>query len=301
MADLPKIYDPKAVEEKWYRFWSEKDYFHPVPGKNKKPFTIMMPPPNVTGILHMGHALQSTIQDTLTRYHRMRGYDALWMPGTDHAGIATQNVVEKMLRERGTSRKAIGREAFLEEVWKWKKKHGNIISDQQKKLGSSCDWKRERFTMDEGLSQAVRKVFVTLYEQGLIYKGKYIVNWCPFHMTALSDEEVKHVESQGSLWYIKYFLDGSDESITVATTRPETMLGDTAVAVNPKDKRYKKFIGKKIKLPILGRKLPVIADDFVDRKFGTGAVKVTPAHDANDFLMGQRHKLPNVIVIDEAG
>ena len=301
MADLPKIYDPKAVEEKWYRFWSEKDYFHPVPGKNKKPFTIMMPPPNVTGILHMGHALQSTIQDALIRYHRMRGYDALWMPGTDHAGIATQNVVEKMLRERGTSRKAIGREAFVEEVWKWKKKHGNIISDQQKKLGSSCDWKRERFTMDEGLSQAVRKVFVTLYEQGLIYKGKYIVNWCPFHMTALSDEEVKHVESQGSLWYIKYFLDGSDESITVATTRPETMLGDTAVAVNPKDKRYKKFIGKKIKLPILDRKLPVIADDFVDRKFGTGAVKVTPAHDANDFLMGQRHKLPNVIVIDEAG
>lgn len=301
MAEIQKTYDPKPVEEKWYELWSRKNYFHAETHKQGKSFTIMMPPPNVTGILHMGHALQSTIQDTLIRYHRMRGFDALWMPGTDHAGIATQNVVEKMLLEKGITKESIGRKAFVDEIWKWRDKHGNIISSQQKKLGSSCDWQRERFTMDEGLSTAVRKVFVTLYEQGLIYKGKYIVNWCPFHKTAISDEEVKHEDTESSLWYIKYPVENSDQYITVATTRPETMLGDTAVAVSPEDKRFRHLVGKQAVLPILNRKIPIIADDYVDSEFGTGAVKVTPAHDPNDFLIGRRHGLPFIIVIDESG
>jgi len=249
----------------------------------------------------MGHALQSTIQDMLIRFHRTRGYSALWMPGTDHAGIATQNVVERKLLEEGTSRDELGREAFVDEVWKWKHKHGNIISEQQKKLGSSCDWDRERFTMDEGLSKAVRTTFVKMYEQGLVYKGKYIVNWCPYHQTALSDEEVKHKERQGSLWYVRYpFVEG-EGSITVATTRPETILGDTAIAVNPNDERFSSLVGKKVILPVLNREIPIIADEYVDMEFGTGAVKVTPAHDPNDFYMGMRHNLPQVIVIDESG
>jgi len=301
MTLIEKTYNPKQIEEKWLTYWLEKNYFHAEPDANKKPFCIMLPPPNITGILHMGHALQNTIQDTLIRFHRMQGKSALWMPGTDHAGIATQNVVEKKLRDEGVSPDKLGREAFIQEVWKWKDKHGNIIREQQQKLGSSCDWERERFTMDEGLSHAVRTVFVKLFEQGLIYKGKYIVNWCPFHKTALSDEEVKHTETQGTLWYIRYPMSEGSGSITVATTRPETMLGDTAVAVNPRDKRYKHLIGKTVQLPILNRALPIITDDFVDAKFGTGAVKVTPAHDPNDFEIGQRHDLPHVVVIDESG
>lgn len=301
MKTIEKKYNPANIEEKWYKYWLEKNYFHAEPDDNKKPFCIMLPPPNITGILHMGHALQNTIQDALIRFHRMQGKSTLWMPGTDHAGIATQNVVEKKLRNEGVSPEELGREAFIQEVWKWKDMHGNIIREQQQKLGSSCDWERERFTMDEGLSYAVRTVFVKLFEQGLIYKGKYIVNWCPFHKTALSDEEVKHTETQGALWYIRYPMTGKSGSITVATTRPETMLGDTAIAVNPRDKRYKHLIGKTVQLPVLNRALPIIADDFVDAKFGTGAVKVTPAHDPNDFEIGRRHELPYIVVIDESG
>ncbi|MCP4726146.1 MAG: class I tRNA ligase family protein, partial [bacterium] len=302
MTELEKIYRPDKTEEKWYGYWLEKGLFHAQIDETKKPYTIMMPPPNVTGILHMGHALQSTIQDLLIRYHRMRGYSALWMPGTDHAGIATQNVVERKLRNDGTSREEVGRKKFVDEVWEWKEKHGNIISNQQKKLGSSCDWDRERFTMDEGLSKAVKKVFVSLYEKDMIYKGKYIVNWCPHHQTALSDEEAPFKESTGHLWHIKYPLEGnSDKYVVVATTRPETMLGDTAVAVNPTDKRYKNLIGKNAVLPILNRKIKIIADDHIDKKFGTGAVKVTPAHDPNDFMIGNRHDLERIVVIDEKG
>ncbi|MFC1557088.1 valine--tRNA ligase [candidate division KSB1 bacterium] len=301
MDAIAKVYNPTEIEARWYNFWIEHRFFHAEADPDKKPYCIMMPPPNVTGILHMGHALQSTIQDMLIRYYGMRGYSALWMPGTDHAGIATQNVVEKKLQEEGSSREELGREAFIEEVWKWKEKHGNLITEQQKTLGSSCDWERERFTMDSGLSHAVRTVFVKLYEQGLIYKGKYIVNWCPFHRTALSDEEVKHKEHNGSLWYVRYPFAEGEGAITVATTRPETILGDTAVAVNSKDTRYKEYIGRYVTLPILNRKIPVIADDFVDISFGTGAVKVTPAHDQNDFLIGERHGLPQVVVIDESG
>ncbi len=301
MDNIAKTYDPTEIEARLYKFWMDRGCFHAEPDESKEPYCIMMPPPNVTGILHMGHALQSTIQDTLIRYHRKMGCSSLWMPGTDHAGIATQNVVEKKLKSEGRSREEMGREAFVDEVWKWKEKHGNIISEQQKKLGSSCDWERERFTMDEGLSKAVRHVFVKLYKEGLVYKGKYIVNWCPVHQTALSDEEVFHKEQKGSLWYVEYPLADGDGSIMVATTRPETMLGDTAVAVNPKDKRFKKYIGKDVILPVQNRKIPVVADDYVDKKFGTGAVKVTPAHDPNDFEIGKRHDLPMVIVIDEKG
>jgi len=301
MNSISKTYNPSKIETGWYETWYERNYFHAEPDSRRKQFSIMMPPPNVTGILHMGHALQSAIQDTLTRYYRMKGFSALWMPGTDHAGIATQNVVEKKLLEEGKSREQIGRDAFIEEVWKWKERHGGIIKEQQMKLGSSCDWERERFTMDEGLSHAVRTVFVRLFEEGLIYQGKYIVNWCPFHQTALSDEEVKHVDQTGSLWYIQYPLADGDGALTVATTRPETMLGDTAVAVNPDDDRYKNFIGRMVILPVQNRAIPVIADEFVDMKFGTGAVKVTPAHDPNDFTIGNRHNLPRAVVIDESG
>ncbi len=301
MTMIEKQYDPIKIEQRWYDYWLKQNYFHADPVSDKKPFCIMLPPPNVTGVLHMGHALQNTIQDTLIRYYRLQGRAALWMPGTDHAGIATQNVVEQKLRDEGIEPEGIGRDAFIERVWEWKDKHNNIIRKQQEKLGSSCDWERERFTMDEGLSRAVRTVFVTLFEQGLIYKGNYIVNWCPNHMTAISDEEVKHVEHEGNLWFINYPLTDGSGSIPVATTRPETMLGDTAVAVNPGDERYKSLIGKTVTLPIVNREIPVIDDEFVDSGFGTGAVKVTPAHDPNDYDMGIRHGLPQIIVIDEAG
>ncbi len=288
-------YDPADTENKWYKFWLEHNYFHAVPGKSAKPYTIAIPPPNVTGLLHMGHALNNVLQDVLIRIKRMQGYETLWLPGTDHGGIATQNIVEKKLAKEGLDRQKLGREEFLRRMWEWRGKTGDNILEQLKKLGCSCDWERTRFTMDGICEKAVMKAFVDLYKKGLIYRGEYIVNWCPRCLTALSDIEVEHEEVNGKLWYIKY------GDINVATTRPETMLGDTAVAVNPKDKRYKGLIGSTVTLPVMNREIPVIADDFVDPSFGTGAVKVTPLHDPNDFEMGLRHKLPGVKVIDEKG
>ncbi len=298
MTDLPPKFNFRDVEDKWIKFWEEKNCFHAEVNPQKKPYSIVIPPPNVTGILHMGHALNNTLQDIMIRYKRMQGFETLWMPGTDHAGIATQNVVEKDLAKEGKKRHDLGREAFLEKLWDWKKKYGDTILYQLRKLGSSCDWTRTRFTMDEAYSEAVRHVFVKLYEKGLIYRGEYIINWCPRCQTALSDEEAEHREVQGNLYHIRYSLkDSPEEFLVVATTRPETMLGDTAVAVNPKDKRYKNFIGKTLILPLMEREIPVIADELVDPQFGTGAVKVTPAHDPNDFEMGRRHKLPFINIM----
>jgi len=297
---LPKTYDPKAVEAKWYKRWEELGVF----GTRKDPgapvFSVVIPPPNVTGSLHMGHALNNTLQDVLVRWKRMQGYNTLWLPGTDHAGIATQIKVEEHIREEeGKSRHDLGREAFLERVWSWKEHYRDRIISQLKKIGASCDWSRERFTMDEGCSRAVREVFVSLYERGLIYKGRYIINWCPDCQTTLSDLEVEHEEVDGHLWHIKYPFKNREGHIVVATTRPETMLGDTAVAVNPDDERYASLVGDTVVLPLVGREIPLIADDFVDPAFGTGMVKVTPAHDPNDFEMGQRHGLPHVQVIGD--
>ncbi len=312
--ELPSRYDSKEVETRWYSLWETKGWFRPksdVAGKKTgvRPYVIVIPPPNVTGILHMGHALNNSIQDILTRWNRMRGRDALWVPGVDHAGIATQNVVEKKLKKDGKTRQQLGREKFLEETWKWKEEHGNTITRQLRRLGASCDWTRERFTMDEGCSRAVREAFVTLHERGLIYQGYYIINWCPRCQTALSDEEAAHKDVQGGLYHIKYPIAGKkgpyesigEDHIVVATTRPETMLGDVAVAVNPGDERYKKLIGKKLVLPLMDREIPVIADEFVDPEFGTGMVKVTPAHDPNDFEMGRRHNLPQINVMTPDG
>lgn len=298
---LEKSYDPKKVEEKWYKIWEEKGFFNPTFDENKPKFSMVIPPPNITGSLHIGHALNNTIQDVLARYKRMDGYDVLWIPGTDHAGIATQNVVEKELAKEGLKREDLGREAFLERVWKWKEEYGNKIILQLKKLGASCSWNYLRFTMDEGLSQAVKEVFVRLWEEGLIYKGDYIINWCPRCKTALADLEVEFEPTKGNLWYIKYPLEGEEGYILVATTRPETMLGDTAVAVNPEDERYRSLVGKKVILPILERIIPVIKDKIVDPKFGTGAVKITPAHDFVDFEIAKKHSLALVKVIDEDG
>jgi valyl-tRNA synthetase len=298
---MEKQYNPAQVEDRWYAKWMEMKLFHADEKSNKPKYSIVIPPPNVTGVLHMGHALNNSIQDIIIRHKRMSGFETLWMPGTDHAGIATQNVVERKLAKEKKNRHDLGREAFIKEVWKWKEVHHQIISSQLKKLGSSCDWDRERFTMDEGLSKAVRKVFVQLYKEGLIYKGKYIINWCPRCQTALSDEEAEHKELQGKLYHFRYpYADGSGY-VTVATTRPETMLGDTAVAVNPKDQRYTDKKGKKLLLPLVNREIPIITDDYVDREFGTGAVKVTPAHDPNDYAMGQRHDLEVIVVMDETG
>ncbi|MBN1807679.1 MAG: valine--tRNA ligase [Planctomycetes bacterium] len=295
-------YIPSEVEDKWYSVWEEQGYFAPAPPEGKVPYSIVIPPPNVTGVLHMGHALNNTIQDVLVRFHRMMGKSVLWIPGTDHAGIATQNVVEKDLLQEGKTREDLGREDFIRRVWEWKQRHGSIITSQLRKLGVSCDWRHERFTMDEGLSRAVREAFVKLYEGGLIYRGTYIVNWCPRCLTAIADDEVEHEEKQGNLWYIQYPLKGQARRfIAVATTRPETMLGDTAVAVNPEDERYSAYVGKTLVLPLLGREIPVIADEHVDSRFGTGAVKVTPAHDPNDFEIGLRHNLPQVVVMTDAG
>jgi len=295
--DIPKAYEPAEVEEKWYAFWEEHRYFHAEPDPDREPFTIVIPPPNVTGSLHLGHALNNSLQDFIIRRKRMQGYEALWLPGTDHAAIATQAVVERNLAEEGTSRQEIGREVFLERVWQWVDKYGGTIITQLKRMGCSCDWERERFTMDEGCSRAVREVFVRLYEEGLIYQGYYIVNWCPRCLTAISDIEVEHEDLEGKLWYIRYDIKETGEPIYVATTRPETMLGDTAVAVNPRDHRYRSMVGKTAVLPLLGREMPVIADEFVDPEFGTGMVKVTPAHDPNDFEMGQRHDLEQINVL----
>ncbi|MDN3512109.1 MAG: valine--tRNA ligase [Candidatus Jettenia sp.] len=299
---LSTQYNPKEIDDKWYQFWEEKGFFHSEPNPSQEPYTIVIPPPNVTGVLHMGHALNNIIQDILIRWRRMQEYNTLWMPGTDHAGIATQNVVERELAAKHKKREHLGRERFIEEVWKWKNQYGSTIIKQLKKLGSSCDWNRERFTMDEGLSTAVKEAFVRLFEKGLIYKGKYMINWCPRCCTALADDEVEHEEHEGNLWYIKYpFRDAPHLYFIVATTRPETMLGDVAVAVNPKDDRFKDMIGEILTLPIIGRELPIIADDFVDPSFGTGAVKVTPAHDPNDFEIGKRHTLTPIVIMHENG
>nr|WP_297284250.1 valine--tRNA ligase [uncultured Agathobaculum sp.] len=300
MSELPKTYDPKAVEDKLYSFWNDSGFFHAEVNPDKKPYTIVIPPPNVTGQLHMGHAFDETLQDILIRTKRMQGYEALWMPGTDHAGIATQIKVEENLRkEEGLTRYDLGREKFLERVWDWKHQYGNRIISQLKKLGSSCDWERERFTMDEGCSKAVREVFVNLYNKGLIYKGHRIINWCPHCTTALSDAEVEYETQPGKLWHIRYPLaDGSGE-LVVATTRPETFMGDTGVAVNPNDERYKHLIGKTCILPIMNREIPIFGDEYVDMEFGTGCVKVTPCHDPNDFEMGQRHNLEQILVFNE--
>ena len=298
--ELPKTYDPSAVEDKLYQFWNDSGFFNAEVDENKKPFTIVIPPPNVTGQLHMGHAFDETLQDILIRTKRMQGYSALWMPGTDHAGIATQIKVEENLRvNEGKTRYDLGREEFLKRVWDWKHQYGNRIISQLKKLGSSCDWRRERFTMDEGCSKAVKEVFVNLYEKGLIYKGSRIINWCPHCATALSDAEVEYETQPGKLWHIKYPIKDSDEYLVVATTRPETFMGDTGVAVNPNDERYKHLVGKTCILPIMNREIPIFADDYVDMEFGTGCVKTTPCHDPNDFEMGQRHNLAQILVFNE--
>ena len=300
MSELPKTYDPKAVEDKLYSFWNDSGFFHAEVNPKKKPYTIVIPPPNVTGQLHMGHAFDETLQDVLIRTKRMQGYEALWMPGTDHAGIATQIKVEENLRkEEGKTRYDLGREEFLKRVWDWKHKFGNRIISQLKKLGSSCDWERERFTMDEGCSKAVREVFVNLYNKGLIYKGHRIINWCPHCATALSDAEVEYETQPGKLWHIRYPLADGSGDLVVATTRPETFMGDTGVAVNPNDERYKHLIGKTCILPIMNREIPIFGDEYVDMEFGTGCVKVTPCHDPNDFEMGQRHDLEQILVFNE--
>jgi valyl-tRNA synthetase len=297
---MEKTYNPQSIEPKWYQFWVEKGLFNAEVNPQETPYTIVMPPPNVTGILHMGHILNNTLQDIMIRYKHLEGFEVLWLPGTDHAGIATQNVVERKLAKQGKTRYDVGREELIKAIWKWKEEKGGRIIEQLKKLGASCDWRRERFTMDEGLSNAVIEVFIRLYEKALIYRGNYIINWCPRCETALSDDEVEYEEVDGHLWYIKYPLqDSKDEYIMVATTRPETMLGDTAVAVNPKDPRYKSLIGKTAIVPLVNRPVPIIADEYVDRKFGTGCVKVTPTHDRNDFEIGMRHKLPQILIMNE--
>ena len=301
MREIPSVYNPKSTEDKWYKVWEEKRFFRAGPDAKKKPYTIVIPPPNITGILHMGHALNNTVQDILIRWKRMQGYNAEWLPGTDHAGIATQNVVEKMLAKEGIRRHDLGREKFVKRVWQWREEYGSTIISQLKRLGCSCDWDRTRFTMDEGLSNAVLEVFVRLYEKGLIYRGNYIINWCPRCQTALSDEEAQHKDLNGFLYYIKYPVKGEKRYVTVATTRPETMLGDVAVAVNPKDQRFKNLLGETLILPLMNREIKVIADDIVDPEFGTGAVKVTPAHDPNDFQMGIRHKLEPILVMNPDG
>ena len=295
---LPKTYESKDVEAKWYEHWLKNRYFHAQDTSDRPPFCIVIPPPNVTGMLHMGHALNNTLQDIMTRYRRMQGYNALWMPGTDHAGIATQNVVEQELAKEGKTRHDLGREKFIERVWTWKEKYGGVILNQLQRLGCSCDWERERFTMDEGLSRAVREVFVRLWHDGLIYKGDYIVNWCPRCHTAISDLEVEFEQEKSNLWHIRYpYADGTGE-ISVATTRPETMLGDTAVAVNPNDPRYKDVVGKMVILPLVNKEIPVIADDYVTMDFGSGAVKITPACDAADFAIAGRHNLEIIKIMD---
>ena len=302
MKELPKVYEPQQVEGRIYQMWMDHDCFKAEPDPDKKPFSIVMPPPNVTGQLHMGHAMDATLQDILTRFKRMQGYEALWLPGTDHAGIATQIKVEEELRTKeGLTRYDLGREKFLQRVWEWKEKYGNRIVEQQKKMGASCDWSRSRFTMDEGCSRAVRETFCELYDKGLIYKGSRIINWCPHCLTALSDAEVEYVDKPGHLWYIRYPLADGSGDIVVATTRPETMMGDTGVAVNPEDEKFKHLIGKKCILPIMNREIPIVGDEYCEIGFGTGAVKMTPAHDPNDFEVGLRHNLEVIRVIADDG
>ncbi|MCI8597439.1 MAG: valine--tRNA ligase [Lachnospiraceae bacterium] len=299
MKELAKTYNPKGMEDRIYEKWLEKKYFHAEVDRSKKPFTIVIPPPNVTGKLHMGHALDETLQDILIRYKRMQGYNALWIPGTDHASISTEVKVTNQLKEEGIDKKELGREGFLKRAWQWKEEYGGAIINQLKKLGSSCDWDRERFTMDEGCSDAVLEVFIRLYEKGYIYKGSRIINWCPVCKTSISDAEVEHEEQAGHFWHINYPIKDSDRFVEIATTRPETMLGDTALAVNPEDERYQDIIGKTVILPLVGREIPVIADAYVDKEFGTGVVKITPAHDPNDFEVGRRHNLPEINILND--
>ncbi len=301
IKELEKVYDPSKVEDRLYQKWLDKNYFHAEVDKTKIPYTIVIPPPNITGQLHIGHALNNTLQDILIRLKRMQGYNTLWMPGTDHASISTEVKILEKMAEEGLTKEDIGREEFLKRAWDWKKQYGGRIVEQLKKLGSSCDWDRERFTMDEGLSKAVLYVFEKLYQKGYIYRSEKIINWCPNCKTTISDAEVDHEEREGHFWHIKYFIKDSDEFLQVATTRPETLLGDTAVAVNPNDERYKKYIGKTVILPILNKEIPIIADEYVDMEFGTGIVKITPAHDPNDFEVGKRHNLPIVNVMNDDG
>ncbi len=301
MKEMQTTYDPKEFEDRIYADWTDGKYFHAGIDPKKVPFTVMMPPPNITGQLHMGHAMDETMQDTIARFKRMQGYSVLWLPGTDHASLATEHKIVEKLREEGTSKENLGREEFLRRAWAWKEQYGGKIIGQLKKLGSSCDWDRLAFTMDERCSKAVREAFCRLYEKGLIYRGSRIINWCPDCRTALSDEEVAYSEDKGSFWYFNYPVKDSGECITIATTRPETMLGDTAVAVNPNDKRYSHLVGKTLVLPLVGREIPVVADDYVDVEFGTGAVKITPAHDPNDFEVGLRHNLPMIKVLNDDG
>ena len=296
---LDKVYDPKQVEDKTYRFWQDGGYFHAEPNPDKKPYTIVIPPPNITGRLHMGHALDETLQDILIRWRRMQGYEALWLPGTDHASIATEAKIVEAMRQEGVTKEQLGREGFLERAWAWKREYGGHILDQLKKLGSSCDWQRERFTLDEGCSRAVREVFVRFFEQGLIYRGERIVNWCPHCLSTISDIEVEYEEKDGFFWHINYPIVGTDDVLEIATTRPETLLGDTAVAVHPDDERYKHLIGKMVLLPIVNKQIPIDADEYVEMDFGTGVVKITPAHDPNDFEVGLRHGLPIVNVMND--
>lgn len=297
--NLEKTYNPKDIEERLYEKWINKNYFHAEVDKSKKPFTIVMPPPNITGKLHMGHALDNSMQDILIRFKRMQGYNALWQPGTDHASIATEVKIIEQLKSQGIDKDDLGREGFLKKAWEWKEEYGGTIISQLKKMGSSCDWERERFTMDEGCSKAVTEVFIKLYEKGYIYKGSRIINWCPVCHTSISDAEVEHVEQQGHFWHIKYPVVGTDEFVEIATTRPETMLGDTAVAVHPEDERYTHLIGKKVMLPLVNKEIPVVADAYVDKEFGTGVVKITPAHDPNDFEVGKRHNLEEINVMND--
>ena len=298
--ELAKTYDPKAIEEKLYERWCENKYFHAEVDRSRKPFTTVMPPPNITGKLHMGHALDNTLQDILIRYKRMQGYNALWIPGTDHAAISTEVKVTNQLKEEGIDKKELGREGFLERTWQWKEEYAGTIENQLKKLGISCDWDRERFTMDEGCSKAVEEVFIKLYEKGYIYKGSRIINWCPVCQTSISDAEVEHEDQDGFFWHINYPVVGEEgQFVEIATTRPETLLGDTAVAVNPEDERYKHLVGKMLKLPLTDREIPVVADEYVDKEFGTGCVKITPAHDPNDFEVGKRHNLPEINIMND--
>ena len=299
MKELAKTYDPKSMEDRIYGEWLEKKYFHAEVDRSKKPFTIVMPPPNITGKLHMGHALDNTLQDILIRYKRMQGYNALWIPGTDHASISTEVKVINQLKSEGIDKNELGREGFLKRTWEWREEYGRTIVDQLKKIGSSCDWDRERFTMDEGCSKAVQEVFLRLHKKGYIYKGSRIINWCPVCKTSISDAEVEHEEQAGHFWHINYPIKGSDKFVEIATTRPETLLGDSALAVNPDDERYKDIVGKTVILPLVGREIPVIADAYVDKEFGTGVVKITPAHDPNDFEVGKRHNLPEINILND--
>jgi len=301
LENLSKTYNPKDFEDRIYKYWKDNGYFKAEVNENKKPYTIMMPPPNVTGNLHMGHALNNTIQDILIRWKRMEGYEALWQPGTDHASISTEAKVVEKIKKEGKSKEQLGRDGFLKEAWDWTRKYGGNINNQLMKLGVSCDWERERFTLDEGLSKAVEEVFIRLYEKGLIYRGDRIINWCPNCRTAISDAEVEHEDTEGHLWYIRYPIKGESGHIVIATTRPETMLGDLAIAVNPEDERYKDFIGKTAILPLVNREIPIIADEYVEMEFGTGAVKITPSHDPNDFEVGERHGLGQCVILNGDG